>query len=402
MAGPDHSTRDHALLSASGASRWINCTPSARLEEKSPEPRSVYAEEGTLAHELADLKLQRAFKGLHGRTYNAEVRKIKTRLLKLLDSKDETLFDEMESEVDKYVAIVDEAFKEAQARTPDATLILEQRLDFSHIVPDGFGTGDVVIIADELMEVIDLKYGKGVEVNAKLNPQFMLYGLGALRDAELLYDVERVRMTAVQPRLDNYSTWETSINYLHGWAEKIAKPAASKAYAGEGEKKAGDWCKFCKVKAVCRAVADQNLELARHDFRDPHLLSLDELAPIYKQAFMLQDWISAVESHLVEAALSGKTVIGFKLVEGRSNRRWANEEQAIEVLKELGHPKDKVVNEKIKGIGEIERLVGKDKFNSLMGGVVVKPAGKPTLVDAADPRPAMGLAQAQQDFKEPI
>lgn len=398
MAGVDHTDRDHAVLSASGASRWMNCTPSARLEEKVSEKSSVYAKEGTIAHELSDVNLQREYKGLHGRTHNAEKRKLKTRLLKLLGSDDETQFTQMEREVLKYTDIVKEAFSAAQKRTPDATIELEQRLDYSYLVPEGFGTGDVVIIADGLMEIIDLKYGRGVTVYAKLNEQLMLYALGALEKFDLSYAIDRVKMTIVQPRLDHYDAWETSAKYLRNWGEKVVREKAVAAWNGEGEKVVGDWCKFCKVKAVCRAMAEHNLELAKHDFKTPDLMTVEELAPILKRGSMLQDWLAAIATYLYKELKEDRPVPGYKLVAGKSNRRWVNEPLAIETLKDLGHPKDKIVNEKIKGIGDIERLLGKDLFEKEMNKMVEKPLGEPTMVDAEDPRPAYGLASAKEDF----
>lgn len=402
MAGKttDHSNRAHALLSASGAARWLACPPSARLEERSTvkDTSSIYAEEGTLAHELADITLQREFKGMHGRTFNAEKKKIATAVKKLFDG-DDKVFVEMEREVQKYVDYVKECFAEAKRGCPSAVIILEERVDYSHIVPGGFGTGDCIIVADGLMYIIDLKYGRGVEVHAKTNPQMMLYAVGALRAFDLMYEIERVRHCVAQVRLDNISEWECSVQYIEKWALTVAAPQAKLAHAGDGEMKAGDHCKFCKVKALCRTLADHNLELARHEFRDPQLMSLEELAPIYEQAGTLVEWVNAVGDHLFEQALKGNVVPNHKIVEGRSNRKWADEKKAAEILEESGFKTDDFMRSSLETITNVQRLVGKDIFDEKLGPCVVKPPGKPTLVHVTDKRPAIGLDTAKREFK---
>lgn len=400
MATVDHTGRDHALLSASGASRWMACPPSARLEEKAltKDTDNIYAQEGTLAHELSDILLQERWKGLSAKGAAAEKRKITTAVKKLFPDDHALILQEMEAEVQKYVDIVSEAYSEALKTTPDAVLLLEERLDYSHIVEQGFGTGDAIIIGDGLMDEYDLKYGKGIVVDAKLNPQLMLYANGALRKYDMAYDIQRVRLNIVQPRLDNFSSWETSVGYIENWAEKVVRPAAKLAFAGEGEKKAGDHCKWCKVKPICRAVMDYNLEIAKHDFKQPEEVSIEELAGILDRADMFTDWLSSVKSYLMDTALSGKFVPGYKLVEGRSNRRWADEEKVKQILEEDGYPQEEFLKMSLEGITKIEKLVGKDEFNTKFGDAVIKPQGSPTLVPLSDRRPAMGLAQAKEDF----
>lgn len=391
MSSVEHSTRAHALLSASGASRWMNCTPSARLEEKFDESStSTFAAEGTLAHEFGDVNLRFKNGEIDEKTLKAELKKLR---------KDKNYTDEMESEVDKYVTIVMEAFAVAKARTPDAKLLIEERVDFSHLVEKGFGTGDVCIVADGFLDVIDLKYGKGVKVDADKNPQLMLYGSGALRKFDLVYDIHTVNLVIVQPRLDHLSEWKISTEDLIEWGQKEVKPKAAKAYQGKGVQKAGDHCKWCKVKAMCATLAAKNVKLAQHDFKDPHLLTESQVLGVYKQIPMLVDWANAVGKHLLDEAVKGKKWQGLKLVEGRSNRKWTDEKKVQEALIENLFDEKEFTTTELQGITAVEKLVGKSKFPTILGSLVIKPQGKPTLVPMSDKRPAMGVEQAKEDFK---
>jgi hypothetical protein len=389
MEAINHESRKHTLLSASGASRWMNCTPSARLEEKFQASTSSYAEEGTLAHELADLILRYTYESLSRKVYNTELAKIEKN----------PYAPEMLTEVEKYVAHVIEFYNLAKKRTPGAKLLIEQKLDFSHLVEKGFGTGDVCIIADGILDIIDLKYGKGVRVDAEGNSQLMLYGSGALRAFEMLYDIHTVRLTIIQPRLDHVSTWEITAKELEAWGEDMVKPKAAEAYKGEGKQVAGDWCKFCKAKAMCKTLAAKNMELAKHDFEDPHLLDEKDLLEIFKQQPMLVDWVNAVSEYLLSEAIKGKKWDGYKLVEGRSNRKWLDEERVINTLIAEGYKLPDFTSTKIKGLGEIEKLVPKSRFH-ILTPLIIKPPGAPTLVPLADKRPAIGgIEQAKDDFK---
>jgi hypothetical protein len=392
----DHSTRKHALLSASGAHRWLHCTPSARLEEKfeesSPATSSVYADEGTLAHEFGDLNLKKAAGHIPDSVFEKEIKELKKHPL---------YSSEMEGEVDKYVTYVLEAFNVAKQKTPDAVLMIEERLDFSHLVEQGFGTGDAGIIADGVLEIIDLKYGKGIRVDAEENPQLMLYGSGALRSFELMYDIHTIKVTIVQPRLDHISSWETPVKDLMAWGEKTVKPAAAKAYLGQGLQKAGDHCKWCKVKGMCATLAAKNIALARHEFKDPHLLTDKQLIEVFAQIPMLQDWANAVGEYLLAEALKGKQWPGYKIVEGRSLRKWVDEEKVVETL-ELNHDPKEFMVSKLAGIPAIEKLLGKKEFPKVLGELVIIPPGKPALVPMSDKRPAMGIEQAKLDFKDEI
>lgn len=389
-----HSDRKHAILSASGASRWMNCTPSARIEERIKESRSIHADEGTLAHEFANIELEKHFERITQKEYNREIKKLRKHTL---------YYDGMEDEVAKYTEYVIEAFNVAnQSSSGGATIQIEEKLDFSHIVEQGFGTGDSVIIADGVMEISDLKFGKGVKVFAEKNSQLMLYGLGALRIFDLAYDIQTVRLTIFQPRLDNVDSWDISVEDLHKWAEEEVKPKSELAYEGEGELKVGDWCKFCKAKAMCRAMAEHNLELAKHEFRDPHRLSEEEFLEIYSRIDMLVDWANSIGEFMLSEAISGKNWPGFKVVEGRANRKWSNEDQVIETLMNLGYSGPEYLKTSLKGIPEIEKLVGKTDFAPNLSSLVIKPQGAPTLVPESDKRPAMGIEQAKRDFGEPI
>lgn len=400
----DHKSRDHALLSASGSHRWLACTPSARLEDKadiSLGSSSVYAEEGTLAHELSEITLHKALGNLSEKGFAAEKKKIQTKLKKLLgDSHDH--FHEMETEVQKYVDIVLEIYEDCKKKDPGAIILIEEKVDFSNIAPEGSGTLDVAIIAFKVLFVIDLKYGKGVKVEAKTNPQAMLYSTGALNSFDPFYEIERVNHMIIQPRLDNFSSWECSKEYIQKWGETVAKPRADLAFKGEGEKVAGDHCKFCKVKALCRTLAEKNLELAKHEFRDPDLMELEELVPIFNQVQLLQDWVSAVGDYLLAKALEGTEVPGMKVVEGRSQRKWTDEEAIIKLLRKKKYKVSDIMISKLGGIGHIEKLLGKGPFYELLDPYVEKPAGKATLVPESDKRPRIGITQAQRDFEEPI
>ena len=394
---PEHKERKHALLSASSAARWLACPPSARLEDKFRETcgydnSSVYADEGTLAHEFAELNLRH----LSGRINDADF----IQALEILRAHD-LYSEEIEEEVEKYTTYVMEAFEAAKTVVPDPVLFIEEKLDFSHIVGKGFGTGDAGIIADGTMEIIDLKYGKGVKVEAYENPQLKLYAIGALHAYEMLYDIMKVKVTIVQPRIDNIVSWEVSVKELYRWAEETVKPIAAKAYEGKGLQKAGDHCKFCLVKAMCATLAAKNVALAKHEFKDPQLLTEKQLIDVYKQIPMLVDWANAVGEHLLKEAMSGKKVEGYKLVEGQSRRKWVDEEKVREKLKAEGYPEESYNKTQLRGISDIEKLVGKKAFPAMFEGLVVKPQGSPILVVDTDKRPEYrSLEQAKADFGE--
>lgn len=391
----NHSGRDHALLSASGAHRWMNCTPSAKLEAEFGErTTSEYAQEGTLAHELAELYLSK------DATFDIDRREFEIRLEQIMSS--DLFNDEMLDMVPVYTDYCIEQFNEAKADNSLSVMEIEQRLDLTDFIPDGFGTADCVILNDNLMEIIDLKYGRGVAVSAEQNSQLMLYALGALRKYDAFYDISEVRMTIVQPRLGNISSWQISVKELYEWADKELKPKAELAIKGEGELAPGDWCKFCSIKNRCRKLHDQQMEIAKYDFKLPPLLSDEEVADIALRASKFTDWINSVHEYAQSQAVNnGKKWPGLKLVEGQSRRKWADEDKAAFIIKNAAKLTDEdIYNMKLKSITEIEKMVGKKAFSDIAKIAVVKPAGKPVLVPESDKRPAMGIDQAKADFAE--
>lgn len=380
----------HAILSASGASRWMACTPSAVLEQQFENKSSVFAEEGTLAHELGELTLRFNLGEITKRTFNSKLKKIQENKLYSAD---------MPDYVQTYVDTCLERVSETKATTPDALFKIEQRLDFSEWVPDGFGTGDFVIIADGTMEVCDLKYGKGVPVSANNNKQMMLYALGAIAEFNFLYDIQKVRMTIIQPRLDNISTFEVTTEDLLKWAEDYVRPRAELAIKGKGEFCAGDHCKFCRAKAICRARAEKNMELAKYDFEEPALLDNNDVAYILSKIDELVNWAGDVKDFALEQALNGEEYDGFKVVEGRSNRKYADTEAIVEILRDNNfNDPDIFKPSELITLTNMEKLVGKKKLTELIGDYIVKPAGKPTLAPITDKREPYNPAKA--DFME--
>ncbi|MTI56128.1 DUF2800 domain-containing protein [Geosporobacter ferrireducens] len=382
----------HALLGASKAHQWINCPPSARLQENIQEKPSQYAEQGTAAHELAEIKLKRNLLPCN----SADRKKLDKQLEKF---KVNGLYDsEMENAIQEYVDHVGERLMEARARSEDAVLLLEEKLDFTEWVPEGFGTGDVVMISDGVMEIIDLKYGKGKPVSAYDNPQIRLYALGAWNAFNFLYDIEEVRMTIIQPRLDSITTDTMTVDELLEWAETVVKPAAKLAFAGEGEYRSGDHCQWCKVNGNCRARADENMKALEYEFKDPALLSNDEVGSILFIAQQLKAWAKDIEDYAQEQALKGEKIPQWKLVEGRSNRTITDKDKAIEVLKSAGYKEGQYYKPKeLITLGELEKLVGKKNFGTVMGDLVIKPPGKPVLVPETDKRPE--LNSIENDFE---
>lgn len=397
MATKGHSERKHAILSASGSSRWMNCTPSARLEdEHGIKYDSPYADEGTTAHELGELLIKcDVLKVISEDVFNAE-------LEELMNKK--SFNEEMLEVVPSYVNYVAEQFTEAIVRTTDAVLEIEQKLDFSDYVDDGFGMGDSIIISDGILEIIDLKYGRGVPVYAMNNSQLMLYALGALRKYSLMYDIDTVRLTIIQPRINNISSWELSVDSLFEWAENFVKPTAEIAYAGRGELNPGDWCKFCSVKSKCKAIADEQLSLARHEFKSPSLMTDEDISKILALSTRLQEWVSSIHQYALEKAFrDGTTWPGYKLVRGISRRKWADEILAQRAIEERlpGLDHDDIYATKLRSITDIEKKIGKKQFAEILEDVVVKPLGAPTLVPLEDKRPAInGVEQAINDFND--
>jgi len=375
----------HALLGASSAHRWLACPPSARLEATKPDSTSEAAAEGTLAHELVELKLKRF---LAGRKTGKATPKIKNH---------ELYRPVMEEYTDEYVNYVLELYAAVQSTCPDAQLISERRVDFSSIVPGGFGTTDTIIIADRVMHVIDFKYGKGVLVEAVGNPQLRLYGWGALSEYGMLYDIETVVVHIVQPRLDHRDHEAIPVLDLINWGADQVKPVAELADKGEGEFCAGDHCQFCRAQATCRAYADHVMSLTQYQFADPVELSDEEIAEILPKVDELVRWAKKIKDFAQDEAVNHDHFIpGYKLVEGRSSRVITDPDEAWEKLEEAGWATHDIT--KLVSLTELETLVGKKALAELLGDLIVKPTGKPVLVPESDKRPAINSATRAADL----
>ena len=373
--------RPHALLTASGSKRWLSCTPSARLEATFAEKETTAAAEGTAAHALAEYKVKRALRYFCKRPVS--------------EFEDEV----MDMATDDYAAFILEAMAEMRKAGADPTVMIETRLDFSDWVPDGFGTGDCIIIGGDTLHIVDLKYGAGVLVEAEGNSQMMLYALGALQQFGCLYDVKKVLMTIFQPRRENISTAELSVEMLMEWANNFVRPKAQLAYAGEGEYLPGEWCLFCRAADKCRARAEANLKVAREEFGLPPLLTDEEVEALLPQLPDLVKWANDLQAYALDAAVNhGKQWNGFKVVEGRSIRKYADEDAVASAAEACGY-KD-IYQKKLINLGDLEKLMGKKKFQEVLGAYIVKPPGKPTLVPVSDKRPALTITNVKQEFSE--
>lgn len=384
----------HAMLGPSSSHRWLTCTPSAKLETQFPDQSSLYAAEGSYAHAFAELKLLKYLDRIETKTYHKKLKPIKDSLY---------YSKEAEDYVDAYVTYAAELISKAQSTTPDAIVMLEQKLDFSEWVPGGFGTGDLVIVADGILEIMDLKFGKGLQVFAEGNPQMRLYALGAYAAYEMLYDIQRVRMTIHQPRLDHIDSDDMTVDELRKWAGGYLKPRAAMAAKGEGEFVSGEHCRFCRAGATCKARAEANLELARHDFCDAFLLSHDEIGDILGRIDELVSWAGDIKDYALDQAVNHNVKFpGWKLVEGRSNRAYSDDCKVAEVLIKANYPEEKIYKpSEILGITAMEKEIGKKLFGKLLDGLIVKPPGKPTLAPEGDKRSEISSADsAAKDFSE--
>jgi len=384
---------EHALLSASGAEKWFNCPPSARREEGLPDTASDYAAEGTLAHAIADLINRYNLHIINKRTFNKAYDELKRH--KLYNA-------EMEDYCRDFGDFVFSKLQEAKKQTSDAICLTEQRLDFSGYVPDGFGTGDAVIIADGVLEIIDFKYGKGVTVNAENNKQMMLYALGALHEYSWQYAIDAVVMTIYQPRVGNISESDITVTALKLWAENELRPIAKRAFAGEGDAKPGEHCRFCKARDTCRARADYHLSLTQHAFALPPQLSDDEVPAVLTQAKQLKSWVDELETYALKRALTGKHWPGYKLVEGMSRRKYADDDAVAAKLREEGYADEEIYKTELLGITALEKVVGKKEFAAILepDGLIIKPPGAPALVEESDKRPPLNLHSGAEDFDD--
>lgn len=374
----------HAYLSASSSSRWLRCTAAPSFESNFEDKGSIYAEEGTKAHDVAEKLLRKYFAGNP-----------------LPKSAPSGISADMFEYVMRYVEICIEKANTALAVDPGAAILVEDRLDFSNYVPEGFGTGDCVIVADGVVEVIDLKYGKGVVVNAENNSQLRLYGLGAYDNYSFLYDISAVRMTIVQPRLDCVSSELLTVEELTAWGESI-KPKAREAFDGNGAFCAGEHCMFCKGKIKCRALADYNLNVVKEELAPTELENF-EISEILERKKQIENWLTAVGDYALGEVLAGREYYpGFKLVLGRSSRKISDEEKAAERLKEAGLTEDKIFKPKaLSTITNLEKILGKKEFNNILGTLVVKPQGAPTLVPESDKREAY-VPTDENDFDDSL
>lgn len=369
----------HALLSASGAHRWLECTPSAQLELQFPQSTSEYAEEGTAAHELCELTARYWL----GEISEAEYENQRDEL-----AKGKYYNAEMQECANDYAKFVAEKTAAARETCEDAFTALEVRVDFSKYVKDGFGTGDCIIVSDNALEIIDFKYGKGVRVEATGNPQMKLYALGAYLEYNTLFDIDSIRMTIFQPRLSGVqSSDEITVKELLEWAEKYVKPRAKLAYKGEGEfAPSEEVCKFCRAKAQCKARADKNLKLF-DEAPDVLLLTPEDAGKILEQAGDIQSWLADLESLVSSTLLAGQPVEGWKMVEGRSNRRFADELKVVDAMKAAGYDESLLYERKLITLTQMEKDFGKKAIAETLGELIVKPQGKPTLAPAKDKRP---------------
>lgn len=369
----------HAFLSASSSHRWLECPPSAKLCSGVADEVSDYALQGTDAHTLCEYKVKK---------YLGEKVRNPSKKLKFFNQ-------EMDDCSDAYVSFIAEKVEKAKDDGLNPLVMVEQKLDFSRFVNRGFGTGDCVIIAGKTLHIIDFKYGKGVEISAENNPQMMCYALGAAEMFGVLYDIETVNMTIFQPRIANVSEWSLSIEELYSWAEGVLKPAAELAYNGEGEFKAGSHCRFCKIKANCRKRMEYNMENAKYDFSMPDTLKDEEISILLGKLDELVSWANDVKEYALKQALSGKKYEGFKVVAGRSSRKYVDDMKVAEAVKAAGY---NPYEQKLLGVTAMTSLMGRQKFDEVLGELVTKPAGKPTLVPLSDRREPMNMAI--DDFKE--
>lgn len=385
----NHAERKHALLSPSSSERWLNCTPSVRLEERSgiPDTSGDAAKEGTVAHEYAETLLRLELGLISEEKAEANFKELQ---------KSKYYSEEMEAHAYEYVDRVLTRLDE----DPRAEIIVEAVVDYTEYVKDGKGSTDSTTLSGSVLYVDDFKYGKGIPVSAVGNSQLMLYALGAYIGAGRPRKVKDVVLSIHQPRIGNFSTWEITLEELLTWGEEELKPKAALAWKGEGELKAGSWCKWCKVAAKCKEQARQSLAVARHEFKDPSLLTDEEVLKIYALSKPLEAFIKNVKDYVLKQALAGKVWEGYKLVHSRSNRVIADEKAVVALLKSEGLAREEITTEKLVGVTELEKILGKKKFERLLGKHVIKPQGAPTLAEANDARPGLGLESAINDFKD--
>lgn len=379
MVNVNHTNRKHAKLSASGSHRWMNCTPSVNLSEGFKSEYSIYAAEGTLAHEFADVELRYYNKELTDEQYHFSLDTLR---------KHELYTDEMEEQVAKYTQYCIDIFETTLGEDVLTIMSIEERLDLTRYVRDSFGTGDMIIVGNKTLHIIDLKYGKGVPVSAYKNSQLMLYGLGAYLAYGPIFEIDKVIVHVGQPRLDSFDSYEISVGELLFWAEEV-EVKAKMAFEGLGELRAGDWCRWCKIKERCPEYSGLKAKMAFEEFQLelPEMLSDEDLMRIYKDIKQLKEWVNAIDSYVKKSAIQGTLEHpGYKVVYGTAKRSWADTSAVLKVLRSKGFKDEQITNTKIKGIIAIQDLMSQDEFDEAFSGLVKKPQGAPTLVPNSDAR----------------
>lgn len=381
----------HAKLSSSSAYRWISCPGSVKLSEQFPSTSSVYADEGTLAHDAAEQLIK--------------TKKVIAAYKKKIDTfyKEHPALQGSSSEViealEPYVDFVQEEYQDALKEDTSAQLLTEQKVDLSAWIPEGFGTTDVAIVGGKTLHIIDLKFGKGVPVFAEGNPQLRLYALGTLAMLDVIYDIDDVKMTIYQPRLENVSSARISAEDLKTWGEKVVKPAALLALTDDAPFAAGNWCQFCPAKQQCRARAESFLKL--EEYRRKTLLSNEEIGELLGEVEGLTKWAEDLRDGALTRALEGDSFPGWKVVEGRSNRKYkGSEEDIVKQCESAGYDKALLFESKLLTVTSMEKMMGKKQFAEVLGGFIEKPQGKPTLAPESDKRPAITNNSAADDFAD--
>ena len=403
MAKVNHSQRSHALLAPSSASRWLNCTPSARLEELYGERRtSPYAEEGTIAHELCEVMLRYELGKLGAFVYDTDTYEEEKEVV-VAKALDKGVYgEEMVESAEEYVETCTALYKELKETNSYVDVFIEMRTDLRAYIPEAFGSIDFCVASDGHLYVVDFKYGKGISVAAEMNNQMMIYALGALQRCGLEYDIDQVSLIIVQPRIKNLDCYDTTVAGLVDWANEVLIPRAKEAFEGKGELQAGGWCQFCTVKARCKALYEEQLKMAAYEFKEAMLLTDDELADIVLRGKDFIEWVNSIQEYVSKKAIEdGVKFKGLKLVEGRKTRKWnCDEELAMSEIKDRFNLEDNdVYEQKAKSLTAIEKLVGKKNFAEKTGDLIVLKSSGLSLVPASDPRPEANLSAAA-DFQQ--
>lgn len=378
--------KQHAILSASSSHKWLVCTPSARLEEKFPNKSSEYMEEGTLAHEIAEFKVKSYFlEPMSKATYTRRLNKLKKK--KYFDS-------EMLTHTDTYLEYIKGEAMQTSARP---FIAVEQKIDFSKYVPEGFGTADCIMISGDTLHVIDFKYGKGVKVDAEANPQMRLYALGALEQFGIFYEIKKVKMTIIQPRLDNISTDEIPTGLLLSWGDAVVKPQADKAFIGLGEYVQGEHCRFCRAKGACEFRAKENMKAVEEIKKESEgTISNVDVGAFLTKLEGVDDWIKDLRAYALNQLLKGESIPGWKAVEGKSNRKIVDIDKAFEILEANGYEQAILYERKPITLTQLEKTIGKSKVKETIGDYIEKPKGAPTLAKETDKREPFKVSAAEE------